>query len=271
MPLLLSAATLALGGVLFALRGTAQRMLGDADAFLTDLPERAYQAILFGLNRVALLQTRALQSGYLRRYLLIILATTTILAAYALARTQSFQAVMGERPEVQEWTVAIIIVAGAVAAVTSSSRLAAVAALGVVGYGVALIYVFFGAPDLALTQLLVETITVILFVLVFYHLPRFTKVSTTGTRVRDAAISLTVGGLMTLLVLATTSSPHARHVSEALVENSLAAHGRNVVNVILVDFRAIDTLGEITVLAVAGIGVYALLKLRPAGEKPWPP
>jgi len=139
-----------------------------------------------------------------------------------------------------------------------------VVALGVVGYATALIFILFGAPDLAMTQFMIETLTVILLVLVFYHLPRFAHISSTPSRVRDVIVSLAGGALVTVMVLAALREQFYPPISSYFVENSLPmAHGRNVVNVILVDFRALDTLGEITVLALAGLGVYALLKLRP--------
>ncbi|MBM4461434.1 MAG: DUF4040 domain-containing protein, partial [Chloroflexi bacterium] len=142
-------------------------------------------------------------------------------------------------------------------------RLTAVAALGVVGYGVALIYTLFGAPDLAMTQFAIETLTVFLFVLVLYRLPRFANFSGRRARIRDALVALTAGGLMTALVLVATAVPLTSRLSPFFAENAVPlARGRNIDNVILVDFRGLDTLGEITVLAVAAIGVYALLKLR---------
>ena len=156
-----------------------------------------------------------------------------------------------------------LILLAALAAVLSQTRLGAVAALGVVGYGVALIFVLFGAPDLAMTQFLVETLTVILLVLVLYHLPGFATLSTRRERIRDMMVALLAGGLMTSLVLAAAAVQPQLEVSSFMTDHSAAlAHGRNVVNVILVDFRGLDTFGEITVLAVAGIGVYSLLKLR---------
>jgi multicomponent Na+:H+ antiporter subunit A len=131
-----------------------------------------------------------------------------------------------------------------------------------------LIFVLFSAPDLAMTQFMVETLTVILFVLVFYHLPRFTVFSTRLVLVRDAVTALTFGGLITIIVSVGSGIQLSPKISDYFVENSLSlAHGRNVVNTILVDFRGFDTFGEITVLAVAGIGVYALLRLRPRKEK----
>ena len=151
----------------------------------------------------------------------------------------------------------------AAVAVSTSSRLTAVAALGVVGYSVALIYTLFGAPDLAMTQFAIETLTVFLFVLVLYRLPRFANLSSRGARLRDAVVAIAAGATMTVLVLVGTTPHMASRLSAYYAQNALPlAHGRNIDNVILVDFRALDTLGEITVLAAAAIGVYALLKLR---------
>jgi multicomponent Na+:H+ antiporter subunit A len=119
-----------------------------------------------------------------------------------------------------------------------------------------------------MTQFLVETLMVILFVLVFYFLPRFGVLSATRARVRDGVVALLAGGLMTALVMIATSVQYHPSIAHYFAEQSVPlAHGRNIVNVILVDFRALDTLGEITVLGVAGIGVYALLKLRLGKEK----
>jgi multicomponent Na+:H+ antiporter subunit A len=162
-----------------------------------------------------------------------------------------------------------LIPAGALTAILSRSRLAAVAALGMVGYSVGLIFVLFSAPDLAMTQFMIETLTVILFVLVFYHLPRFTALSTRTELVRDAVTALAFGALITIVVSIGAGIQLYPKISDYFIEYSVPlAHGRNVVNTILVDFRQFDTFGEITVLGVAGIGVYALLKLRARKENP---
>ncbi len=216
--------------------------------------------------------TRLLQNGYLRLYLQTIIVTTIGLVGWTLVSQGglpvSTTAWMDAR--FYEVGLAVLIVVAAMVAVRSPGRLTAIAALSVSGYCVSLLYILYGAPDLAMTQILVETLTVILFVLVFYHLPRFSRVSSLATRTRDIAIALTTGGVITLLVLAVTEKPTDTTVSQFFAEQSQPlAHGRNIVNVILVDFRGLDTLGEITVLSVAAIGVYALLKLRPRkGEKP---
>lgn len=163
--------------------------------------------------------------------------------------------------------VALIVVA-AIVVTQVQSRLAAVLALATVGYGVSLLYIMFGAPDLAMTQFSIETLTVVLFVLVIYRLPRFATLTNRAARLRDALIAASAGVLMTSLVLILTADTSRRHVTTFFSENSvLLAKGRNIVNVILVDFRAFDTLGEIIVLSVAAAGVYALMRLRPERER----
>jgi multicomponent Na+:H+ antiporter subunit A len=157
------------------------------------------------------------------------------------------------------------IMAGAIFACLTSSRFTAILALGVVGVGIAMLYFMFSAPDLAMTQVLVETLTLVLFVLAFYRLPVFGNYSKRSTKIRDALLAAVFGTVMAMVVLVEQSSRAADNaVSRFMGENSLTlANGRNVVNVILVDFRALDTLGEITVLAIAALGVFAMLRLRP--------
>jgi multicomponent Na+:H+ antiporter subunit A len=262
--LLLSVLTLASGvGVYFG-RGVVRRATSRLEPITHWGPARWYDVALDGMNDLARAQTRLLQSGYLRYYLLMIIGTTVGLTAYTLAARGGFPRMDGLTDvRFYEVGVAALIFLAAVAAVRARSRLAAVAALGVVGYGVALVYVLFGAPDLAMTQVLIESLTVILLVLVFYHLPRFASLSPQRARHRDALVALATGGLMTALVLVATSVRFHPPISDYFAENSFVqAHGRNIVNVILVDFRGVDTLGEITVLALAGVGAYALLKLR---------
>jgi multicomponent Na+:H+ antiporter subunit A len=162
-----------------------------------------------------------------------------------------------------EAVVAVLLLAGAVSAARVSSRLGAVALLGAVGYGVALIFIIFSAPDLAMTQFLVESLTVILFVLTLYHLPDFARLTPAWIHLRDVVVAASLGGLITALVWAATQTQLDPTISAYFAEQAVPrGHGRNIVNVILVDFRALDTLGEITVLGIAAMGVFALLKFR---------
>jgi multicomponent Na+:H+ antiporter subunit A len=268
-PLILSAVSLACGVALYAGRRQAHSAVARLQITSWWGPQHWYGHILAGMNALAKRQTQLLQNGYLRFYLLIIVAATVALVAAKLFRAIGSIDLPAELDvRFYEWIIAALIPIGALTAIMSRSRLGAVAALGVVGYSVGLIFVLFSAPDLAMTQFMVETLTVILFVLVFYHLPRFTAFSPRLVLVRDAVTALTFGGLITIIVSVGSGIQLYPKISDYFVENSLPlAHGRNVVNTILVDFREFDTFGEITVLSVAAIGVYALLRLRPRREK----
>lgn len=267
--LLLGLVTYGCGAALYLGRQWLYRVAPRPSAAVRWGPSRWYTLAVDGTVGFATLLTRITQAGYLRHYLMAVLGTAFLLISITLVSEVGIpQSGPTEPPLFHEWLIAALVLAAALYAATSLSRLATVAALGVVGYGVALIYIFFGAPDLAMTQFCVETLTVILFVLVLHRLPRFSVLSCRRARARDALIALGNGGVMTLLVLAATAEPVRNRISRFFAEHSLTeAHGRNVVNVILVDFRALDTLGEITVLAVAGLGVYALLGLAGGKER----
>jgi multicomponent Na+:H+ antiporter subunit A len=265
----LSLLTTLLGLILFAGRNSLQTLAQQVGLSSWPGPENAYNFSLNALNFVAAVQTRILQNGYLRYYLLVLIGTTVATVGFPLASRGIIDlSLRWSDIYFYELALAVLILLATLTATLTSSRLGAVAALGVVGYSIALIYILFGAPDLAMTQLLVETLMVILFVLVFYFLPRFAVLSPTRARVRDGVVALLAGGMMTIFVMIATSVQFHPSISDYFAEHSVPlAHGRNIVNVILIDFRALDTLGEITVLGVAGIGVYALLKLKLGKEK----
>jgi multicomponent Na+:H+ antiporter subunit A len=158
--------------------------------------------------------------------------------------------------------VVFVVIGGAIAATVARSTMAAVLSLGAVGYGIATIFLIFGAPDLAMTQLSVETLTVLIYVLVFRHFRSLGILSPGLIRFRDGLIAVAIGTIVGGLVLAVATTDTAPRLREYFAATGpTLAHGRNIVNVILVDFRAFDTLGEITVLATAAIGVRALLRL----------
>jgi multicomponent Na+:H+ antiporter subunit A len=269
LPLLLSGVSIGSGAALLAVGPRIAPFTAAAAAGRgLPRPSAAYETSLTALTVVAREHTRVLQHGYLRIYLAVVLVASAALVVAPLAiRGGLDPSPDWSWPSTYEAMIAGVVLAGAGTAVASTSRLTAVVALGLVGFGVALVYALFGAPDLALTQFLVETLTVLLFVLVFYRLPRVIDRSLGGTRLRDAVLAVGFGSLMTLLVLASLERSLAEPISAYFAENSVtAAFGRNVVNVILVDFRALDTLGEIIVLAIAALGVLALLRLRRGGS-----
>jgi multicomponent Na+:H+ antiporter subunit A len=224
---------------------------------------KVYDWLYYGMQRGARVHTVWMQRGYLRGYIAVVLLTFVALAGAALWRWGEPLEREWLDPAFYEVAIAASIIGGATAAIVHMSRLAAVTALGAVGFGVAIVFALFGAPDLALTQIVMETITVMLFVLVFYRLPRLVERGPLRLRLRDGAIALSVGVTMSVLVLAALGQREVEPVSTYFGEKSyVEAFGRNVVNVILVDFRALDTLGELVVLAAAGFGVYALLRVR---------
>ncbi|MEM8679228.1 MAG: Na+/H+ antiporter subunit B [Planctomycetota bacterium] len=151
--------------------------------------------------------------------------------------------------------------------ITTQSRIAAVCGLGVLGYAIAMLFVMYGAPDLAMTQFAIETLTVVLFVFVLTRLPRFARFSTRRARRRHLLLAIVGGGVMAAVTWAATAAHVPSRLSGYFAENSLPlAKGRNLVNVILVDFRGLDTLGETVVLSVAAIGVFALIRIGRAAE-----
>jgi multicomponent Na+:H+ antiporter subunit A len=258
--LFLSIATVIAGVVIYITRRPVRRMASGL--VWSGGPDRVYSISLNGLLRFADWQTRILQNGYLRVYLSVIILTTVVLVGISLFTFQTNIVLGSFQARFYEVILAGVIVAAIFTAVRARSRLAAVAAVGMVGYGLAVFYLLYGAPDLAMIQFGIETLTVILLVLVISRLPRFTRLTSPPGRVIDILIALAGGILMTILVLVVTSYPLVSQIAPFYAENSVAlAKGRNVVNVILVDFRAFDTLGEITVLSTAAMGVYALIRL----------
>ena len=263
--LLLSLLTFALGVLVYLKRAALQKATEFALPVARCGPSHWYALWLRFLNWSAVSQTRVLQNGYLRLYLATIMTVTAVLAWYTFLTEADVGVVKMNWGDigVHEWVIALVALVAAIATVRAQTFLRAVMALGVVGYSVALIFVLYGAPDLAMTQFLIETLSLILFVFVFYYMPPFKRFSTRAVILRHVAIGTAVGALFTLLVLVATSVQWHPTISTYFSANSyLMGQGRNIVNVILVDIRGFDTLGEITVLAVAGIGVYSLIRLR---------
>jgi multicomponent Na+:H+ antiporter subunit A len=259
---ILSVFTILLGIALYAARGYVRAIVGKTTVPWG--PDAAYASLLRILMFSASAITRFLQSGHLRYYLITIIITLVGLAGIPLIvhggmhwPAKSFE----WRPA--EIGFAVIIVLATIMAVRSRSLLGSVAALGAVGYSVAMIYLTFGAPDLAMTQFLIETLTVILFVLVFYRLPHFKDVGSRRSRGISALVALLGGGLITTLVIMAVGIQLHHPISGYFMDVAVsAAHGRNLVNIILVDFRGLDTLGEATVLGIAAVGVYAVIKFK---------
>jgi len=263
--LLLSIATLLLGLIAVFLRHFLQRSATGLAPLYRLGPEGGYHGAVTSMLWFSRLQTSFLQHGYLRYYLLVVIACVIGMACRVLPYEGRTSAYLLADVRGHELIIVGMIAVAAIALTRVESRFGALACLGVVGYGMALLYVFYGAPDLAKTQIIVESLSVVLFALLAAAMPGFKSLAPVSVRRRDAALGALTGSLMGLLVYFTLATGQERSVSDFYREYSLPlAHGRNVVNVILVDFRALDTLGEITVLAVAAFGAQALMRRRRA-------
>ncbi|MDJ0523022.1 MAG: DUF4040 domain-containing protein, partial [Planctomycetota bacterium] len=204
----------------------------------------------------------ALQGGRLRIYLAVTFGVITAAVGATLARGELNLHVDASGVPFHKWGVVLLIAAGVVTVLLTRSRLVAVCALGTVGAGVALIFVLYGAPDVAITQLMVDILVVAILALVLPRLPRFGKTTAPTARFRPASavIAVAFGVVMAVLALGVASTGVDRQITEFYEARSVPeAYGRNIVNVILVDFRAFDTLGEIVVLGAAGLAAWALL------------
>jgi multicomponent Na+:H+ antiporter subunit A len=260
--LLLSAAAIAVGVALAAVtRPGGRRALTDPRPVAPAV--RVYDTVYDGLLRESKRATGLVQNGSLPAYVSVVFVTLVglVVSALALGVDIDTDLLVGADSAAQV-ALAALVVATAVAVVLAKHRFVSVLLLGGVGYGLALLYLLHGAPDLAITQLLVETLTIVVFLLTLRQLPpRFMpspRWAPLGVRV---GIAVVVGACFSVLALvAGTAGPDRTASAEAFARSVDDAGGHNVVNVILVDFRAMDTMGEITVLALAAAGVANLVR-----------
>jgi multicomponent Na+:H+ antiporter subunit A len=256
--LALSLATVALG--LLILLGWEKLMprLRAAQQLDRFGPSRGYDRALAGLVAWAEGTTRAVQHGSLRGYMRTLLLVGALAPLVVLVARGGLDRPMGGELDPRAFAFVPIVI-GALAAAVARSTLVAVIATGLVGFGTALVFLLFGAPDVALTQFTVEMLLVVILATVLIRLPvRQRDIRTPRQRAGDAAVALALGGSVAGLLLAVLAAPFDPRLGEWFGQNSVP--GRNVVNVILVDFRALDTLGEIAVLAIAAFSVIALLR-----------
>lgn len=255
--LVLSLAGYLLGIVLFAVWQPLAR------ARTLPSVEQAVGTSAKALMRFASWFSKAVQAGGHPRYISLIALSVFALIALAAARSSRFpwsstfgiEGIFALPPTV-------LVVAGVSGALFLSDRASKAIALGMVGFGVALFYALFRAPDLVLTQVLVESLSLVLLLLAFHRLPALSP-DRRGWRLRTlhAAIGLATGLGLAFLALSAASLPASDPAGRIQFARSLPdAHGRNAVNVILVDFRGADTLGEIAVLAIAALGALVLLR-----------
>lgn len=266
--LILSLITFGLGIVLYAIHGWLRDRLDHAADRLMNF-DRFWDGFLESLGNGARRQARALQSGVLTRYLTAVFLTIAIGLSWAMIHSgMGIRRVAVPELEFKHFVVFVLTFAGTALTVTTNSRIAAIAGLGVVGIGVALIFIVFSAPDVAITQLLVEMLVVVLFSVAALRLPVLPKPAPASARTWQAVLAVAIGGLVTFVLLAVTAEPVDRRLTDFFELASYPeAYGRNIVNVILVDFRAFDTFGEVSVVAVAALSSLALLRQRGKGDK----
>ncbi|WP_342535052.1 Na+/H+ antiporter subunit A [Lysinibacillus sp. FSL K6-1151] len=229
---------------------------------LNNAYDKIMQGLGVGLNRLS----RRYMTGSMRHYLLYMFSGIAIIVIGSLfvkdAFSLSFQGASPIRP--YEIILIVVLLIGTAITILAKSRLTAIIGLGAVGYTVALFFVIFNAPDLALTQLVIETISVALFLLAFYHLPKLGKrEERMRFQLNRAIVSIAVGVMVTLVALSAHSQKLIPSIAKYYEETVYSlAGGGNIVNVILVDYRGFDTLFEITVLGIAGMAILAMIKLR---------
>ncbi len=262
---LLSIITLLLGTILFLI----WKPNVTKEAWIKRLNKISPQELLEGLMRifqsVSLFITEKIQNGYLRKYVFVLVLVIAAAFAYHVFTTpfKFMDLKQLNNLTINDIVVVSIMFVAILFTVFSKSRLAAIAGLGIVGYAMCFIFVYYSAPDLAMTQFTIDTLTVILFVLVLYRLPRYLNMSNYTMRIRDGIVALGLGAMITMVLLKVMHETPSKEISEFYADNSyILAKGKNIVNVILVDFRGFDTLVEIVVLSIAAIGVFGLLKLH---------
>ena len=272
VPLMLSIVTVALGTLIFFKLSSVSARINAFVQRLALTGDSAYEATLGGVGRLATVLTNRLQTGSLSHYLTIVFCAFVV----AMAATIFYQSIGIELSNVSPVSpfaalMIVLMILAALVVAFSGSRLLSICALGIVGSGIAVLFLIFGAIDVAITQLMVETLFVVLIATVLVKLPRFPGKQHPGTAggIRDASIAIAAGLIMMFITLGVSLSPIDMSVTEFFEANSFTkAYGRNIVNVILVDFRALDTLGEVAVVATAAMAVIALLKVRAHPQGP---
>jgi multicomponent Na+:H+ antiporter subunit A len=218
-----------------------------------------YDAILAASKRI----TRVTQPGSLPMYVAVTALVVAIAAIVSIATDglPTLEGFVTDSP--LTIVVALLTAALAIGIAVVPMRFTAALFLGGVGFGIAALFLMRGAPDLALTQALVETLTIVIFLLAMRSMPRqFVPASKWAPVSLRVLVAGTVGVVLPLVILAVHSARRSPSVADEFVARSVdEAGGANVVNVILVDFRGFDTLGEITVLAVAALGVVNLVRV----------
>lgn len=234
---------------------------------------QVYDGSIRLVERVSRSVTGLYMTGSMRHYLMYIFTLIIVVVGGSLLYADGITFGQGQYAPVTFFEVVAVLVmlTGALAIPFARSRIAAILLTGMVGYMVTLLFILFRAPDLALTQMIVEVVSVTLFLLCFRHLPRLKREKVKfRVKIPKLIIAVGFGATMTLVALAALGSSPFESISSYYVENSYTlGGGKNIVNVLLVDFRGFDTMFEITVLGLASLAIYSMIKLQlEPGSKP---
>jgi len=266
--ILLSVATWVLGALMFWRLDDIRKILRRIETAIGWNFDAGFDALMFGLIRFADAVTRLWHHGRLEMYLMVVFVALA-LALFLPMLLLGGAPVMPSFPELSfyEWGVGLIAIVGLIAVLVARTRLVAIVSLGIQGFAVAMIFVLFGAPDLSFTQFMVETLSVVILTLVMTRLhleQRDNRVL--EEMLRDGSLAIICGMGITLLLMSVLQNPLDMRLADFFAQTSVAiAHGHNIVNVILVDYRGLDTLGEIAVVMTTGIAILALIRIRAGG------
>lgn len=265
-PVVMTLVTIGAGVVLFALYRPLRRGIAAALEAIGWGPDRGFDQAMGGLLVTAHHVAVAIQPGQMQRYvtLTFVILAVALLAPLAVDGLPSF-AWPDQLAAPHYFVVLASAVAGLWIVIIAKRTLVAIVSLGVQGVMVALIFMLYGAPDLSFTQFMVEILSVVILALVMTRLNLDSSDHrSAGHQVKDAAIAIACGVGFAVLLYGVIRQPFDSRLSDFYLTYAYdIAHGRNVVNVILVDFRALDTLGEVAVVMAAGLSILCLLRMGP--------
>lgn len=269
--LILSLATLISGAIIYLINQPKVSKLRQVERFNNLSPQLFFSGFSQYFLAFANWYSNKMHNGFLRSYILKIIIFAEALLAYELLVGGPIYIDYSKLSDISVYEAVnvMILLAAVYLTVTTTSRLTAVVGTSVIGYAICLMFVFYSAPDLAMTQFTIDTLTVVLFVFVLFNLPSFLNFANRTSKIRDAIVSIIFGTLLSVIAIKVLQVPTNIEISEYYAKYAYTlAKGKNVVNVILVDFRGFDTMFEIIVLSIAALGVYSLIKLRlKASEK----
>lgn len=270
IPLLLSLVTVAFGVLVYLQLARGRAAMAKLLEALGPGPDRAFDGFISGLVRLSAAITRFVQPGRMDVYVtmtFIVLAVTLLVPPFIYGELPAMPA-WPQGVMLHEWAFIVIALIGIFGVLRAKNRLTAIVSLGIQGFAVAVLFLLFGAPDLSFTQFMVETLSVVILALVMTRLRLLPGDHRPFWQIIcDGTVAIACGiGFMLLLLKSTQASFDTTLTDFFNTYSKIIAHGANVVNVIIVDFRGTDTLGEIAVVMITGLSILALIRIRSSGS-----